>query len=545
MSILALVTGSSGFIGSGIVEALGKESDHDVYGIARHLISKEKCKKLKTIEEVFQLKKLNDYQAINIYHCAAFSSYRLKDRQQIAGSIDFSREILKMFKKLQKINSETYLIHTSTIGVLEVKKHIEQIKDDNKAISSYVCSKKIIEGIFENENQAINLRLGWIYGEAMRLDSHIAWIVDEAIRGKMWTKLNWPGVINPLHIDDLIRIIKHIMQDLTRKNNKYRYEKSIITSINHITIGELISIAKDEKIRLKNKKNKIINITQAKILPKLLKGLIGNFYFHEPSIAIKELALEKNEILSYMQDFVRKKRKKNILITGGSSGLGLELLHLHMGIGDDVTVIDKKPLDPMVISNVKFIGTDLSIPFDTSSDFFSNFDVIYLNAGFASKEEFKDKDISRIQSEMQINIINNVCFIQNILRLRNKKIVVISSSSIYFATPGMELYSAAKCFLSKLSLDLMNLAKKDNNTIHLYEVSGMNTNFQNSAGVKMHEAKLLSPKYVADKIVRNIKYDKSIYQIIGKTGKILKLSNRILPTIMQSKITSIIFDKFR
>src|SRR5947209_3701280 len=79
---------------------------------------------------------------------------------------------------------------------------------------------------------------------------------------------------------------------------------------------------------------------------------------------------------------------KQVLITGGSSGVGASLVELLSGLGATVTVMDRNdPPAELGSSIAKFIRVDLSDPADIDraiEDAPQTIDVLFNNAGVAA-----------------------------------------------------------------------------------------------------------------------------------------------------------------
>ena len=127
------------------------------------------------------------------------------------------------------------------------------------------------------------------------------------------------------------------------------------------------------------------------------------------------------------------------------------------------------------------------------------------------------------------------------------KIVNISSSIAFSPLPLMSVYGASKTFVLYFTEALRQEYK--NTKINFYCVcpSGTATNFQKSSAVKtINENKnLLSPSYVAQKIVDLMKSKKSKTIIIGHSGKVLKFICCFLPRKIQLKLFYKLMDTFR
>jgi short-subunit dehydrogenase len=244
---------------------------------------------------------------------------------------------------------------------------------------------------------------------------------------------------------------------------------------------------------------------------------------------------------------------RNVLITGGNSGLGLEIVKLHLNLGDFVHSIDlihDNPFFNTSNNNLATSNLDLS---DIDSllslkKLIHNMEVIYLNAASATKGSFQDKQESQILKEIQVNVVSNVLLIKYFLQQRKSsgKIIVISSSVKYFLSPELELYAASKSFISTLVENFYDLTKKYDLSLFLFEPSGMRTNFQRQAGVRSTGKNLLDPKKVAQKIVKTVGDNKGfIKQRIGIVSHITYLLRIVIPYRSYFAIVNYLFKRMR
>ena len=244
---------------------------------------------------------------------------------------------------------------------------------------------------------------------------------------------------------------------------------------------------------------------------------------------------------------------RNVIVTGGSSGLGLEIVKLHLTLGDNVYSLDIDhtiSFNKLIPENLTLINVDLSEVNSLGSlaDLLQKTDLLYLNAAAATKEPFSQKPDNRILKEIQLNVISYVILIRSFLKKdkSNAKIVVISSSVRYFLSPELEIYASSKSFISTFMENLYDLTKIYDLSLYLFEPSGMQTNFQKSAGVKLGGNKLLDPKKVAKKIVNTVITKQGfIIKRIGLTSHFTYFFRKFVPTKLYFKCINYLFKKYR
>jgi uncharacterized oxidoreductase len=154
-----------------------------------------------------------------------------------------------------------------------------------------------------------------------------------------------------------------------------------------------------------------------------------------------------------------KLNQKTILITGGSSGIGLELARQLLGQGNTVIVTgrDQAKLDAAkkTLPKLHTFKSDVSDPaaIKLLSDHvlaqFPTFDVLINNAGIMRNLNLnQDRDLNDVTREIEINLSGPVRMIQQFLpHLKTRKgalIVNISSGLAFIPFPISPVYCATK-----------------------------------------------------------------------------------------------------
>ena len=169
--------------------------------------------------------------------------------------------------------------------------------------------------------------------------------------------------------------------------------------------------------------------------------------------------------------------QKTVLITGGSSGIGLACAKRFGKAGYRVSISARNP-DRLneAVSELKESGIDvLGVVGDVSKEAdckamvdqtiskFGRIDVLINNAGISMRAFFKDLDVSVIRQLMEINFFGTLyCtkFAMNELLRTKGSIVGVSSVAGYQGLPGRTGYSASKFamegFLKALRLENHN-----------------------------------------------------------------------------------------
>jgi len=163
------------------------------------------------------------------------------------------------------------------------------------------------------------------------------------------------------------------------------------------------------------------------------------------------------------------------LITGASSGIGLELAKVHAAKGGNLVLVarNKTKLDELKASlekqfNIKVhtIGKDLSAPnapqevYNETTQLNMQIDYLINNAGFGDFGMFADSDWNKELQMLNLNITALTQFtklyLQDMVKRRGGKIMNVASSAAFQPIPFMAVYAATKAYVLSFSEALAN-----------------------------------------------------------------------------------------
>ena len=238
------------------------------------------------------------------------------------------------------------------------------------------------------------------------------------------------------------------------------------------------------------------------------------------------------------------------LVTGASSGIGLEMAKYLDSLGYEVILVsrNKERLESIartLKNKAKIIVMDLRKIEDIKSLYIlvknDDIDILVNNAGFGLCGNFTDTDLTRELEMIDLNIkayhILTKLFLKDMKRKDKGYILNVASSAAFESGPLMATYYATKSYVYRLTEAIYYELKKQKSNVHISCLcpGPVDTNFNKVADVKF-SIKPLSSKYVAkyaiDKTLKN-----KLLIIPGLKMKLSKQFGRLLSDKMIMRMT--------
>lgn len=245
-----------------------------------------------------------------------------------------------------------------------------------------------------------------------------------------------------------------------------------------------------------------------------------------------------------------KIKGKNVIITGGASGVGKELTKQMLKCGCNVASIDineenlKKLKEELDSTRLKTYVVDMA-DVESIKRFRENYkkdysdaDIIINNAGiiqpFVKVEQLDDNTINKVMNVNFFGPVNLIrFFMEDLTKDRTEQYIVnVSSMGGFFPFPGQTIYGASKAALKLFTEGLYAELEKTNVRVMIVLPGAMNTNITTNSNVKVDidkeesSFKLLEPSIAASQIIKAIEKNK-FKLFLGSDSKFLRILYKI------------------
>jgi len=542
-----LVTGATGFLGQEVVlEA--RRNGHRVLVCSRgelpkHLVSAGAVPLIlpgwpSQVDVSSSVELLTQAGGINcIIHLAGDASYGNGDHYQISNVLPTQgiADIVKFGFPAAR------LVFASSVGAQDYQRlskcTVRNELNNPNPLSDYGKSKLACEMLISQEvPNFVNARLGMIIGPEMRENSHLKallGVLHNPIGRLFLSRL--AGTMPLIDVKDAAAGLLHLCDESTAIGTYLVVDRNI-------RIADIAAAAFQ-----KPAKRLTINLGRfASLLPAKLAPSFGPIM----SFSNAKLLASGWKPTSKIEATIEAVNSKIVqpwgaaFVTGVGSGLGravFETLNSDglkvIGVDVDESSIDQLktefPHQTFLVGDVR----DANL-FESAASLAGQhglrIDSVFLVAGVGTKIDFADQLIENVKQQFEINVLARLNitshFLSHVRDLRIKsRIVIVSSSSALQPLPGFSTYCASNAALLSFGRSLsMEVDPKDCHVVTVVP-GGMDTRFQERAGVKrLKNEKLLSPYSVADAAVAASKRGSSVL-VIGRNARVTQLLTRVLP----------------
>lgn len=239
-------------------------------------------------------------------------------------------------------------------------------------------------------------------------------------------------------------------------------------------------------------------------------------------------------------------KNSTILITGGTAGMGLEMVKQLTEIGATVIVTGRK-IDALNETKKQFPGvhifqSDVSNPkdikdlFENVTTLFPNLNLIINNAGMMRLIDLQDQslDLENINREIATNLSGTIQmvhqFLPHLLKQKSAGIVNVSSGIAFMSYSAAPIYSATKAGIRSYT-QALRLQLEDTN-VKVFEMipPGVKTKLQDDWVKKPNDSMMMNADNMVRIAINGMQKDKK--ELKPFMIKIIKLATRLMPNVL-------------
>lgn len=236
-------------------------------------------------------------------------------------------------------------------------------------------------------------------------------------------------------------------------------------------------------------------------------------------------------------------KNSTILITGGTSGIGLEFVRQLTDQGAIIIVTgrNQETLNKTKahFPDIHVFQSDVSKPQDIEHLYtlvtqqFPHLNMIINNAGEMRLLDVQDtrQNLDNITREIDINLSGTIHmvhqFLPHLIRKKSAAIVNVSSAIAFMAHSPAPVYSASKAGVHAYTMALRLQLSKTNVKVLEVIPPGVNTNLQNEWVLQPNQSQMMEVDKMVSIAINGLKKDTP--EIKPVLVKVIKLLSRIIP----------------
>lgn len=241
-------------------------------------------------------------------------------------------------------------------------------------------------------------------------------------------------------------------------------------------------------------------------------------------------------------------KNSTILITGGTSGIGLELVRQLTEKGAKIIVTGRR-LEALNETKKQFrdihtFQSDAGSPEDTRRLFeevtrqFPDLNIIINNAGEMRLIDMLDssKSLENLMREIDINLSGTIRmvhqFLPHLVKKQSAAIVNVSSAIAFMAYSSAPVYSASKAGVHAFTMALRLQLKGTNVKVLEFIPPGVNTNLQNEWILQPNPRQMMDADKVVKVAIKGLQKDTP--EIMPALVKIIKFLGHIIPKALMN-----------
>jgi uncharacterized oxidoreductase len=239
-------------------------------------------------------------------------------------------------------------------------------------------------------------------------------------------------------------------------------------------------------------------------------------------------------------------KNSTVLITGGTSGIGLEFVKQLTKLGANIIVTGRNTAAlneaRKQFPNIQIFQSDVSKPQDIEllynlvTQQFPELNIIINNAGLMRLIDLQDKtlNLENINREIATNLSGTIQmvhqFLPHLLKQKSAAIVNVSSGIAFMPYSVAPVYSAAKAGVRAYT-QALRLQLEDTN-VKVFEMipPGVKTNLQNDWAIQPNPAMMMDVDKMVSVAIKGLLNDKP--ELSPKLIGMIKLASRLIPNTL-------------
>lgn len=239
-----------------------------------------------------------------------------------------------------------------------------------------------------------------------------------------------------------------------------------------------------------------------------------------------------------------------VLITGGTSGLGLEFTKQLLNLGNTVIITGRdqnklnetKKMFPKVHTFQSDVSNSNSIIelFEKVTKQFPNLNMLINNAGEMRKINLNDtsNDLNNISREIEINLLGPIRMVQQFLpHLKIQKeatILNVTSGLALIPFPISPIYGASKSGLRSYTKSLRIQLKNTNVKVFELVAPGAKTPLNDKFDGDLDSKSLMDAGKLITETIKGLKNND--YEIYPGIAKVIKIMSRLAPKLLLKQL---------
>lgn len=438
--------------------------------------------------------------------------------------------------------------------------------DENSPLnptSDYGRSKRDAEALVKASGLPFAIvRPAMVVGGRMRANSHWSVFAASALRGAPLARLDLPGELSTIHVDDLAVALHCVAEHPDAAG------RTFFAAGSPVRLGDVFKWLAPHRYRIPVAPLAALLRPLMRWLPFSAKVLLYPALVADDG-RLRRLGWEpRHEGRTALEEVIERERRRadpnlapegRTVVTGAASGLGRATAIALRARGRRLLLVDLDAEglaavladDPSVTRLTCDLADEAAIATLVASPEWraEPIDELYACAGFGLRGPAGELDGAAQTAMLRVIVGARLLLARSVIpQMRARgfgRIVFISSSSAFQPLPQMAMYAAANAALLSLGEAMAHELRDSGVDLHIVCPGGMQTPFQARAGVKEVEGeKLMAPEDVALAMLAGITKRRTVI-LVSARSHAMSLLARILPRTLSVALWGRLMSKMR